>query len=110
VVGLVASVVNGRSTAVIKKKLQQDGSAVITFSLPDEGQPVSVVADVNGWDPHLHPMKKRSNGTRSVTITVAAGSPIRFRYLDAQGRFFDDPDGDLIEPNGYGDTHTVVLV
>lgn len=93
---------------MIKKKLQKDGSALVTFALPDDGQPVSVVADVNEWDPHIHPMKKRSNGTRSVTIIVPAGSPIRFRYLAADGRFFDDPDGDLYEPNGYGDTHTVV--
>ncbi len=94
---------------MIKKKRQKDGSVQLTFSLPDGGRPVSVVADVNGWDPFEHPMKKRSNGTRSVTINVPAGVAVRFRYLDADGTFFDDPDGDHYQPNGYGESHTVVL-
>lgn len=93
---------------VIKKKQTKDGITQITFALPDEGQPVSVVADVNGWDPHVHPMKKRSNGTRSVSITVPSGNVVRFRYLGGDGRFFDDPDADHTEPNGYGETHAVV--
>ncbi len=95
---------------MIRKKPSKDGAVQVTFALPDGGSPVSVVADVNGWDPLAHPMKKRSNGTRSVVMSVPAGSRIRFRYLDEHGRFFDDPEGDGYEPNGYGDTHTVVAV
>jgi 1,4-alpha-glucan branching enzyme len=95
---------------MIKKKRQRDGFVQVTFALPDGGEPVSVVADVNGWDPHAHPLKKRSNGTRSVSMTVPEGSAIRFRYLDGNGMFFDDPEGDSVEPNGYGDTHTVLAV
>jgi 1,4-alpha-glucan branching enzyme len=82
---------------------------VVTFALPDEGAAVSVVADFNGWDPMSHPMKRRSNGTRSVKVELPPGRKARFRYL-AEGRFFDDPEGDLIEPNGYGGTHTVISV
>lgn len=93
---------------MIKKKSTKDGLVQVTFALPDGGQPVSVVADINGWDPMAHPMKKRSNGTRSVSLQVAAGDVVRFRYLDADGRFFDDPDADHVEPNGYGETHAVV--
>jgi 1,4-alpha-glucan branching enzyme len=93
---------------VIKKKGQADGRVLLTFALPDDGSSVSLVADVNEWDPHAHPLKKRSNGTRSVAISVPPGSCVRFRYLDEYGRFFDDPDGDGLEPNGYGETHTVV--
>jgi len=88
-------------------KKQTKGGVQVTFAL-DSDAPVSVVADLNDWDPYAHPLKKRSNGTRSVALTVPAGSAIRFRYLDAAGRFFDDPAGDAIEPNGYGQTHTVV--
>jgi hypothetical protein len=94
---------------VIKKKVQKDGSVQVVFALPDEGAAVSVVADCFDWDPHAMPLKKRSNGTRSATMVVPGGSAIRFRYLHQSGQFFDDPDGDL-EPNGYGQTHTVVAV
>jgi 1,4-alpha-glucan branching enzyme len=88
------------------------GQAVkLTFALPSEATPqaVSVVGDFNGWDPYAHPLKKRSNGTKSAVVTIATGQPVRFRYLDAEGRFFDDHDADFVEPNGFGDTHGVVV-
>jgi 1,4-alpha-glucan branching enzyme len=84
-------------------------SRTITFVLPADVGPVSVVGDFNGWDPHAHPMRKRSNGTRSVTVEVPPGSH-PFRYLAEPGVFFDDTDADAIEPNGYGDTHSVLCV
>jgi hypothetical protein len=95
---------------VIKKKQQKDGSVQVVFALPDDGAAVSVVADVFDWDPLAMPLKKRSNGTRSATLVVPRGSAVRFRYLDEAGRFFDDPEGDSLEPNGYGQSHTVVAV
>lgn len=94
---------------MIKRTQRKDGTVQVTFVLPDGGAPVSVVADVNDWDPHAHPLRRRSNGTRSVAMVLPAGARIRFRYLDAHGRFFDDPDGDALEPNGYGGTHTVLV-
>ena len=45
-----------------------------------------------------------------MTVGLAPGARARFRYLAADGTFFDDPDGDGLEPNGYGDTHTLLLV
>ena len=41
---------------------------------------------------------------------LPTGARARFRYLSEDGRFFDDPDGDGFEPNGYGDTHTLLAV
>lgn len=81
----------------------------VTFVLPDGNGPVSVVGDFNGWDPFAHPLRKRSNGTRSVAVELPGGS-FAFRYLAADGSFFDDPDADAVEPNGYGDTHSVLVV
>jgi 1,4-alpha-glucan branching enzyme len=52
-----------------------------------------VVGDFNDWDPFAHPLRRRANGTRSATVTVPAGSRLRFRYL-AEGRvWFDDETG-----------------
>jgi hypothetical protein len=70
------------------------GKAKIHFVLPDdihEG-PVSAVGDFNGWRPGTHKLVRRSNGTRSVTVTVPAGQELRFRYLGSGGVWFDDPD------------------
>lgn len=94
---------------MIRRKSATNGHVSLTFALPDEGFPVAVVGDFNSWDPGAHPLRKRSNGTRSVTVDVLRGETTRFRYVDGSGRYFDDPDGDAIEPNGLGETHTVVL-
>ncbi len=68
----------------------------ITFALPLEqaDQPVSVVGDFNGWDPLAHPLKKRSNGTRSVTVEAPANAEYRFKYLADGGGWFCEPDAE----------------
>ena len=77
----------------------------VTFALPtsEPDQPVSVLGDFNGWDPMAHPLKKRSNGTRSATIEVSPGQALRFKYLAADGTWFCDPDTDTVG----NDFHTV---
>lgn len=83
--------------------------ATVTFVLPADVGPVSVVGDFNGWDPLAHPMRRRSNGTRSVALELVPG-PHSFRYLREGGEFFDDPEADAVEPNGYGEVHSVLVV
>jgi len=80
-----------------------------TFALPDPGRPVSVVGDFNGWDPLAHPLRRRSNGTRSVVVELTPGRRYRFRYLLDGGVWADDPAADAIEANGYGGTHGVLI-
>jgi 1,4-alpha-glucan branching enzyme len=68
----------------------------VTFVLPDteEFGKVSVVGDFNAWQPGRHPLVKRTNGTRSVVVSLPTGSVQRFRYLAEGGQWFDDPDAD----------------
>ena len=70
----------------------RDGTVRVTFALPaDEPDgAVSVVGDFNDWDPYAHPLRLRSNRTRSAAVTVPAGSTLHFRYLAEGGRWFDD--------------------
>lgn len=77
---------------MIKQEPKGDRTHV-TFVLPD-GEPrgkVSVVGDFNDWTPGTHTLVRRSNGTRSVRVTVPAGARFRFRYLAEGGEWFDDP-------------------
>jgi 1,4-alpha-glucan branching enzyme len=71
------------------------GEVRVTFALPadDPAGAVSVVGDFIGWDPFAHPLRRRSNGTRSAVVRLAAGSRSRFRYLADGGRRFDDESG-----------------
>jgi hypothetical protein len=66
----------------------------VQLVLPDNihDGPVSAVGTFNDWTPGRHRLIRRSNGTRSVTVTVASGQELRFRYLGSGGRWFDDPD------------------
>ena len=77
-----------------RTKVSKSTDVKITFSLPHDKPAgnVSVVGDFNDWTPGQHVMAKRANGTRSVAVTVPAGSSFRFRYLGENGHWFDDED------------------
>jgi 1,4-alpha-glucan branching enzyme len=88
---------------VIKvSKPVRDGSVRVTFALPASEPPgaVSVVGDFNNWDPFAHPLRKRSNGTRSTVVTVTPGSTLRFRYLAEGGMWFDDDTAHATDAHG----------
>jgi 1,4-alpha-glucan branching enzyme len=85
-----------------------DPHVIVTFSL-DDPRPVSVVGDFNDWNPLRTPLAKRSNGLRSASIAASEGEEVRFRYLAEGGEFFDDPDAEWLESNGFGETHGVVV-
>jgi hypothetical protein len=70
------------------------GQTKVRLVLPDDVHdgPVSAVGTFNDWTPGRHRLIRRSNGTRSVTVIVASGQDLRFRYLGSGGRWFDDPD------------------
>ena len=84
------------------------GMVKITFSLPasEPAGAVSVVGDFNNWDPSAHPLRARSNRTRSASVRVPAGSTLRFRYLAEGGMWFDD---ETIPAGGGGDPVLAVL-
>lgn len=90
-----------------KSRSARSATCTLTFALPAHAVdgPVSVVGTFNGWTPGEHVLRRRSNGTVSASVTVPAGSQVRFRYLGPQGLWFDDADADEITPDG-----SVVLV
>ncbi|WP_421740862.1 isoamylase early set domain-containing protein [Cellulomonas sp.] len=85
-----------------KSRPTPSATCTITFSLPTTALAgaTSVVGTFNGWTPGLHPLRRRSNGTMSTSVTVPVGSTIRFRYLGEQGLWFDDADADEITAEG----------
>ncbi len=68
--------------------------ATITFSLPldETPEPVSVAGTFNDWDPLVHPLKKRSNGTRSAKVEVDLPALVEFKYLGDGGVWFNDAE------------------
>src|SRR3954447_6201894 len=70
----------GRMLRVIRKHPTPHGLVRVTFEVPDGGQAVFLVADFNGWNHNATPLRTRSNGTRSVDVTLRPGARVRFRY------------------------------
>jgi 1,4-alpha-glucan branching enzyme len=95
---------------MIKRTKDKAGVKVtFTLSLADTPSPVSVLGDFNGWDPHAHPLKKRSNGTRSVSVVMPAGAAYSFKYLADGGTWFNDVDADQHSTNEYGEVNSVLV-
>jgi hypothetical protein len=58
---------------------------------------VSRPAPAGGWTPGRQELRTLRDGSRAVTVRVAGGRPVRFRYLAPGGQWFDDeqvPDRD----------------
>ena len=82
---------------------QKKGDKIrLTFAIPHHTElgPVSVVGDFNDWTPGAHTLVKRTNGTRSVVVAVPTGTQHHFRYLAADGHWFDDGDADAFDHHG----------
>jgi 1,4-alpha-glucan branching enzyme len=96
---------------VIKQaSVKGSDSVKVSFILPRStpNGKVSVVGDFNGWDPYAHPLRPRSNGTRSVALTLPSGRRYAFRYLGEDGRWHDDEAVATFEPNGMGGANGIL--
>ena len=93
------------------RRTQPRGSDLVrvSFSLPLAETPdtVSVVGDFNDWDPAVHQLRKRSNGTRSVTIDLTQGETYAFKYLGAGGQWLHEPEAEAA-PNEWGEHNSLL--
>src|SRR3954468_17045856 len=85
-----------------RSRVAKTSEIKLTFTLPpnEPSGDVSVVGTFNDWTPGQHRLVRRTNGTRSVSVTVPSGSTVRFRYLGSDGHWFDEPDADAIDHEG----------
>jgi hypothetical protein len=79
---------------MLKIDRDRSGNVRLTFVLrpnTPRGR-VSVVGDFNEWRPGEHELRPRSNGTRSVAVTVPDGAHVRFRYLGEGGQWCNETE------------------
>ena len=95
-----------------KKYSKNNQSCRVTFELPAEvnAENVSLCGDFNDWNTSAHPLKCRTNGSFSVTISLKPGQDYRFRYLLDGERWENDPAADDYLPNPFGSEDSVVKV
>jgi 1,4-alpha-glucan branching enzyme len=77
------------------------GQLTATFSIATtNAAAVSVVGSFNDWTPGAHTLQPAGEGRVAVTVIVAPGEDLHFRYLDSDGVWFDDPGADSINEHG----------
>lgn len=84
----------------------------VTFELQPEAQATTaaVCGEFNAWDPTAHPMKRRKDGTFSVTLSLPAGHEYRFRYLLDGTHWTNDVHADTYVSNPFGSEDSVLRV
>lgn len=97
----------------MKKAYTETGrSCRVTFELPGQvsAETVALCGEFNEWDPTQHPMKRRKDGSFSLTISLKPGNEYRFRYLLDGERWENDWAADKYVLNEFGTEDSVVVV
>ncbi len=76
------------------------GRRTLVFSLPADHHPASVVGTFNEWTPGVTLLRPAADGWISAVVEVDAAADQCFRYLGADGWWFDELDADLIDTRG----------
>ncbi len=84
---------------ITKKKLRGGQKISVTFKHEGhaEAEIVEVVGDFNEWTGGTHVMKKRKDGTWSVTLRLPRRGTYEFRYLADGEEWFTEEEGASIE-------------
>jgi hypothetical protein len=103
------SVRMGRGVPVIECRIDSDGTARVTFRLPNvnRAERICLVGEFNAWCPTANPLS--AAGDELVTeIVVATGRCYRFRYLLDGERWENDWAADDYVPNELGGDDSVL--
>jgi len=98
---------------MIKKTYFRDGqSCRVTFRVPEERNAtrVNLVGEFNDWDIISDPMRKRRDGSFSLTLSLTPGNSYRFRYLVDDTTWENEPEADAYVPNPYGTEDSLIHV
>ena len=94
---------------MIRCEVDETGKqATITFTLGADGfaGDVAVVGDFNGWEPGATVLR-RAGDVLTTSVTVDVNQRYAFRYLTADGRWFNDEAADDYEGNEFGGSNSV---
>jgi len=86
----------------------------VTFSLPQaavkDARSVCVAGEFNDWNIYANPLKRRSDGSFSLSIELERGRQYQFRYLIDDMYWENDWAADKYVPSAFGDCDNSVVV
>jgi len=99
----------------MKKTYSKSGTTCkVTFSLPQEAvrdaRSVCVAGDFNDWNIYAHQLKRRKDGSFSLSIELERGREYQFRYLIDDMYWENDWSADTYVPSAFGDCDNSVVV
>ena len=96
---------------MLKKAYTKKGNSCrVTFAVPSEvsAKKIALCGEFNGWDPKSHLLKRRKDGSFSLTVSLPTGRHYRFRYYVDGERWENDFAADDYMPNPFGSDDSVV--
>ena len=95
-----------------KTEIKNSTDVKVTFTVAGNNVnlPASVVGDFNQWDPTALPLQKRSTGSYSANVTLAAGQTYTFRYISADGTWFNDEAADAYVMGSAGEDDCQIVL
>jgi 1,4-alpha-glucan branching enzyme len=95
-----------------KKALKTNDMARVTFTFPAslEAETVHLVGAFNDWSETDLPMKRRKDGSFTLTLDLATGRDYEFRYLVNGSEWHNEWEADGYIPNPYSGDNSVVKV
>ena len=96
-----------------KKNYTKTGrSCRVTFYLPAEvgAETASLCGEFNDWDPSLHPMGRKKDGTFYTSLYLDAGNSYRYRFLLDGARWENDWEAESYVVNEHGTDDSIITV
>jgi 1,4-alpha-glucan branching enzyme len=97
-----------------KRMLKTKPVCKVTFELPVEAanmaSSVYLVGDFNDWDTGTTPMKRRKDGSFSVTIDLDCGREYEYKYLIDSATWENDWAADKYTPSPLGNGENSVVI
>lgn len=98
---------------MIRKNYSSTGKVCrVTFSVPADvgAETARVCGEFNEWSKAGHPMKRRKDGSFSVTVSLKPERSYRFRYVLDGEHWMNEPEADGYVRNPFGSKDSVLEV
>ena len=97
-----------------KRFLKTKPVCKVTFELPKEvtreAHTVALVGEFNSWDTTSTLMRRRKDGSFSITLDLPANREYQFKYLIDDDYWENDWQADKYLPNNIGDSDNSIVV
>jgi len=97
-----------------KTRSKTQNTCKVTFCLPHEAvrdaQSVCVAGEFNNWNIYANPLKRRKDGSFSLTLELVRGREYQFRYLIDDMYWENDWAADKYMASTFGDCDNSVVV